>query len=141
VAATPAAPIWKPRLRRSEAAADHFHPALAVLDQAFLERLARRIARTGDAGVARIGEVFLHHIPRQLVGELERLDQSLFFQIGKRALLARRHCPGELIKRLGVIGKALLSADDEFTHVLLTLFVLCRTLSILLASLISETTQ
>ena len=58
--------------------------------------------------------------------EIERLDQSLFFQIGKRALLARRHCAGKLIKRLGVIGKALLSADVGFTHVLLTLFVLWR---------------
>lgn len=103
-------------IQRLVVAPDHLHPAFAVLDQAFLERLAHRVARSRNAGVALIREVILHHIPGQFMGELERLDQSLLFKPGERTLPARRHRVAELTQRLGVIGETLLPADIEFTY-------------------------
>src|SRR5690242_14019175 len=72
-------------------AGDHGHPLLAVLNQAFIERLANGVARPHDVRIALPGEVVFYEIPSQFMGEFESLDGALFLKARKRALARSRY--------------------------------------------------
>jgi hypothetical protein len=77
------------------AALDHIHPDLALGDKAILESLARGSFGPDHSLDTLAFEVIFEHVPSQLVGELERLDQPLLFQ--------RRKLP--LTGQLGTVRK------------------------------------
>ena len=59
----------------------HLHPDVTICDQASAESLTNRVTRIDNALDTLPDEIVLQSIPTQFISELERLYQTLIFQI------------------------------------------------------------
>lgn len=94
---------------------DHVHPGFAIVDQGVLEGFAGRILRTDQADDALPMQIVLEDVPRQLVCELEPLNQTLLFELGELSLLGQGDRSLQGLQRLEVVVEALLPAN-VFNH-------------------------
>lgn len=103
-------------VRRNIAALYHRHPLLTVLNQFNLECFPGGIPGAFDILIAlRLQEIF-QKIPSQFMREFECLDDTLFFQSAKRALLAELNGALQLQQGFLVAVETLLPADIEVIH-------------------------
>ena len=95
---------------------DHVHPDLSVFNQSVLKGFPGGISGTMNRGSLVLKKI-LHHLPGQLVGVFEGLNQTLFLKQTEFSLFAQEHRIIQLSERNLEIVKALDPANSRISHI------------------------